>query len=59
MDQSFAFSTLNASDRIIYHDLWSAACLLHPGLRSLSFIHDASVRVSVKQKGECPFREIM
>lgn len=51
-DQSLASSTLAALDRIVLHDFWAASCLLHPGLRTLSFVHNTTVRAELKAKGK-------
>lgn len=50
-DQSLAMSTLNAIQKINLHDIWCAACLIHPGLRGMCFIQDSSQRLSLREKG--------
>lgn len=42
-DQSLASSILFVLDRIILYHSWAATCLLHPRLRTLSFVQDVYV----------------
>lgn len=57
--QTLAQHTLNAMDRINMHDLWVAACLIHPGLRSLSFFTDVCLRNEARAKGMSLLRKMV
>lgn len=48
--QFLAASVLCVLDKIIYDDVWVESCLLHPGLRSLSFVENTTVLLVLCKK---------
>lgn len=46
-------------EAIKVHDLWIAACLLHPGMRDLAFMQPGTNTVSFKTRGKDLIRKMM
>lgn len=55
--QTLAIATLDVLEKIIIHDSWAAACLVHHSLRKLPFVNDALQRASAKEKCETLIRK--
>jgi len=56
--QLLAKITLDEINRINYHDMWAASCVLHPGLNLFSFMSHGD-HVTVRQKGINLIRKMM
>lgn len=58
MTQELCGLVLAELEKLEVHDLWIAACLLHPRMRSLSFISDMEERRVLKMKGTVMIRRM-
>lgn len=58
MVQLLAKHTLTQLNEIVYHDLWCAACFLHPGLKTFNFC-SRSVASNCRALGEALVRKIV
>lgn len=58
MSTSHRFVTLDAVNKIQYHDLWVAPYVLHPGL-SLFYFAKSVERNEIKEKGEKLVRRVL
>lgn len=47
--QEFASFTLSKIRKIMVNDIWVAACLIHYGLRDLSFINSTTERAKIRK----------
>jgi len=57
--KGFAATTLRNMQKIELHDLWVAGAVLHPRLKSLSFVSGTAAREGLKTKGYALIRKMM